>query len=316
MTRALTLVCLSLVLIAAPVWAQQDASDPIDALLAEADRAYEAGDREAEIAALTDLLRHSLSPRETFEVKLMIGSAYTALGQRDNAARAYEDALATNVATPTQIDDLSTFIGVAALEAGDQQRVTAVIDGALERKSPPDPGLILWLVNELAREGREAEAFEYVMLLASRDWYPELPAWRYHEVIATLADSLGERDALLHLARKVRDKEIVAPDGHAMPIYRSFHYGYPDGAVWREIVGECEVTFDISDLGQPFNIQTECELKFSSGRELPKYSHHYDSFEEISDKTIAQWIYWPKIENGEAVVREGVQTTLTYQIAD
>ncbi len=66
--------------------------------------------------------------------------------------------------------------------------------------------------------------------------------------------------------------------------------------------GHCKMQFDISPDGQPFNIAaTYCTASL---------------FRRASVKSVEKWKYNPKISNGRAVIRRGVETQITFNLAD
>ena len=66
--------------------------------------------------------------------------------------------------------------------------------------------------------------------------------------------------------------------------------------------GHCKVRFDVSPNGQTYNIQT----LFCSQR----------MFERSTIKAVAKWRYNPKIRDGIAVSRSGVESTMRFNITD
>ncbi len=66
--------------------------------------------------------------------------------------------------------------------------------------------------------------------------------------------------------------------------------------------GHCKVSFDVSPEGQPFNvITTYCSSSV---------------FKRSSIKSVQKWKYQPKIQDGRPVSRSGVQSQITYKLAD
>ncbi len=66
--------------------------------------------------------------------------------------------------------------------------------------------------------------------------------------------------------------------------------------------GHCRVKFDVSPEGAPFNvIATYCTQSL---------------FERASIKSVQKWKYNPKIVDGRSVSRSGVETKITFRLAD
>ncbi len=66
--------------------------------------------------------------------------------------------------------------------------------------------------------------------------------------------------------------------------------------------GHCKVRFDVSPEGQPFNvISTYCSSSV---------------FKRSSIKSVQKWKYQPKIQDGRPVARTGVESQITYKLAD
>ncbi len=66
--------------------------------------------------------------------------------------------------------------------------------------------------------------------------------------------------------------------------------------------GHCRVKFDVSPEGAPFNVVAPyCTQKL---------------FERASIKSVQKWKYNPKIVDGRAVARSGVESKITFRLAD
>jgi len=66
--------------------------------------------------------------------------------------------------------------------------------------------------------------------------------------------------------------------------------------------GHCKVRFDVSPEGQPFNVVTTfCTQSV---------------FKRPSTKSVQKWKYNPKIVDGRATARKGVETKITFRLAD
>lgn len=66
--------------------------------------------------------------------------------------------------------------------------------------------------------------------------------------------------------------------------------------------GHCRVRFDVSPEGQPFNVETTyCTQSL---------------FSRASVKSVQKWKYNPKIVDGRAVSRSGVESKITFRLTD
>ncbi|WP_019961367.1 energy transducer TonB [Woodsholea maritima] len=90
-------------------------------------------------------------------------------------------------------------------------------------------------------------------------------------------------------------------DRDAQPLVR-IEPQYPPRAAERGTEGYCTVNFDVNPDGTPTNISI---ISCSSS-----------VFERSSIRAVERWRYNPKIVNGQAVARTGVQTRFDYQLAD
>ena len=96
------------------------------------------------------------------------------------------------------------------------------------------------------------------------------------------------------------DVNFNVSDRDAQPMVR-VAVTYPPRAAERGIEGSCDMQFGVTPEGAPYNINANCTNSI---------------FERTSIRTVEQWKYAPKIVDGVAVSRSGVQTRLTYQLAD
>ena len=69
-----------------------------------------------------------------------------------------------------------------------------------------------------------------------------------------------------------------------------------------EFSGYCEVKFDVSPEGDPFNII----ITFCTNAMLKR----------STVKSVQKWKYQPKIVNGTPVARSGVEQKVSYHLAD
>ena len=92
--------------------------------------------------------------------------------------------------------------------------------------------------------------------------------------------------------------KIAVSDRDAQPLVRIPGQMPPNA----EKSGHCTVRFDVSPDGQPFNVQTTfCTQSI---------------FKRPTIKSVERWKYQPKIENGVAVSRTGVENRVTYRLTD
>lgn len=97
------------------------------------------------------------------------------------------------------------------------------------------------------------------------------------------------------------DVSFDVSDRDAQPMVR-IPPQYPPRAAERGTEGYCLMQFDVTPDGTPTNIvAVDCSSSL---------------FERSSIRAVERWRYEPKIQNGNAVWRRGVQTRLDYQLAD
>lgn len=92
--------------------------------------------------------------------------------------------------------------------------------------------------------------------------------------------------------------KIAVSDRDAQPLVRIPPIMPPRA----EKSGHCRVKFDVSPEGAPFNVTTTfCTQRL---------------FERATIKSVQRWKYNPKIVDGRAVVRNGVENKVTYRLTD
>ncbi len=92
--------------------------------------------------------------------------------------------------------------------------------------------------------------------------------------------------------------KIAVSDRDAQPLVRIPPIMPPRA----EKSGHCKVRFDVSPEGAPFNVQaTYCTQSL---------------FERASIKSVEKWKYNPKIVDGRAVARKGVESKISFRLAD
>jgi len=92
--------------------------------------------------------------------------------------------------------------------------------------------------------------------------------------------------------------KIAVSDRDAQPLVRI----PPIMPSRAEKSGHCKVRFDVSPEGQPFNVSTT----FCSS----------SVFKRASEKSVQKWKYNPKIVDGRAVSRSGVESTIRFKLTD
>ncbi len=130
---------------------------------------------------------------------------------------------------------------------------------------------------------------------------PELPQMSFlssnvNNNVATLTPVVDARSALQGLSLSAGSDTDVIPLVRIPP-------DYPPRALSRELEGWVLVRFTITETGtvkDPVVVEAEPA----------------NIFDEAALRAIARWRYNPKIENGVAVERVGVQTVLDFQLAD
>ncbi len=95
--------------------------------------------------------------------------------------------------------------------------------------------------------------------------------------------------------------KIAVSDRDAQPLVRIPPI-MPPRFMQGDHSGHCTVLFDVSPNGQPFNISaTYCTSNL---------------LKRATEKNVARWKYNPKIVDGLAVARTGVQTTIKFKLSD
>ncbi len=115
------------------------------------------------------------------------------------------------------------------------------------------------------------------------------------EAIASLEGAIPEFEA-----PKIdrQNFKIQVSDRDAQPLVRIPPIMPPRA----EKSGHCKVKFDVSPEGAPFNVSaTYCTQSL---------------FERASTKSVSRWKYNPKMLDGRAVSRSGVETKITFRLAD
>lgn len=115
------------------------------------------------------------------------------------------------------------------------------------------------------------------------------------EAIASLEGAIPEFEA-----PKIdrQNFKIQVSDRDAQPLVRIPPIMPPRA----EKSGHCRVRFDVSPEGQPFNVDTTyCTQSL---------------FSRPSIKSVQKWKYNPKIVDGRAVSRTGVESKITFRLAD
>jgi len=92
--------------------------------------------------------------------------------------------------------------------------------------------------------------------------------------------------------------KIAVSDRDAQPLVRI----PPIMPTRAEKSGHCNVKFDVSPEGQPFNVDaTYCTQSL---------------FKRASIKSVQKWKYNPKIVDGRSVARSGVESKITFRLTD
>ncbi len=92
--------------------------------------------------------------------------------------------------------------------------------------------------------------------------------------------------------------ELVIADTNATPIVRV----PPIMPARASRSGHCKMEFDVGVDGKPFNVKAlYCTESL---------------FKRASIKSAEKWQYRPKIRNGQAVIRRGVRTTISFNLKD
>jgi len=93
----------------------------------------------------------------------------------------------------------------------------------------------------------------------------------------------------------------IIPDKEAQPLVR-IPPTFPTRFLQGNHSGYCEMRFNVSAEGKPYDVAaTNCT---------------HNMLEGASKKAVLKWSYAPKIQNGGAVARQGVQTRIRFDLSD
>ncbi len=115
------------------------------------------------------------------------------------------------------------------------------------------------------------------------------------ESLSTIVGSIPEFDAPDLNSGNV---SFNVSDRNAQPLVR-IPPQYPPRAQERGIEGSCDMLFDVSPDGTPINVQA--------------ISCTNSVFERASIRSVERWRYSPRVVDGVAQARRGVQTTIEFQ---
>jgi len=117
-----------------------------------------------------------------------------------------------------------------------------------------------------------------------------------------LASILGSLPEINPDAADASAVTFVVSDRDAQPLVR-IPPQYPPRAAERGVEGSCDMSFNVFADGtiDGESIQARCTSSL---------------FARAATRSVGRWKYQPKIQNGEAVPRYGVQTIVEFQLAD
>jgi len=98
-----------------------------------------------------------------------------------------------------------------------------------------------------------------------------------------------------------KDIDIVPIDKNPTPQVRIPPI-FPSRFLQGDVSGYCKVRFDISAQGQPMNVQTTLCTN--------------SQLKSATVKSVQKWKYSPRIQNGRAVSRSGLETTIRFDLRD
>ena len=98
----------------------------------------------------------------------------------------------------------------------------------------------------------------------------------------------------------VLDNIVVAPEKTVTPITPP-NVVYPPRLADKRIEGSCDVRFDVSARGEPYNIRPECT---------------HSGFERSAKRAVASSRFSPKVSNGKPVERRNVVYPIEYRMND
>ena len=155
-------------------------------------------------------------------------------------------------------------------------KITPDIDSPVVPPKPPRPDLIEAAAPPPAQEPYSAPDVE-VFIPVPREVGRAPRRLEYGDLMPT---------AMTNIEPEKQLQPITAPN-----------VVYPPSMLRREIEGSCEVRFDVSARGEPFNIQADCT---------------HPGFERSAERAVASAKFSPKVVRGQPVERRNVVYPIDY----
>ncbi|MDG1416984.1 MAG: energy transducer TonB [Maricaulis sp.] len=130
---------------------------------------------------------------------------------------------------------------------------------------------------------------------------PQIERAAAEQPTESLGDLMGSIPAFDSPSLGADNVNFSVSDRDAQPLVR-IEPQYPPRALERGLSGDCLMEFDVTAEGSPTNVRV---LNCASSL-----------FERASIRAVQRWRYNPKMENGVAVPRYGVQTNLVFRLAE
>ncbi len=129
---------------------------------------------------------------------------------------------------------------------------------------------------------------------------PRIEAARAERPAEGLASTLGRLPEIQPEEVNQSDFEVVVSDRDEQPLVR-LEPQYPRRAAERGLEGSCVVTFDVNPDGTTANISATCSSSM---------------FERASIRAVERWRYQPRVQEGQAVVRRGLQVEFPFRLTE
>lgn len=276
----------------------QDTAQQLNALVAEADAATAAGRHHEAAKYLGQVLDLDLRDIERFEVRLMRANANLRAGEAKKAIGDWRGALDIGAATPEQEDAILHTIAQIWIELNDLQAAEATL-AEWPVPSPKSEAIAIRIAEKWIRRGNESRAAQFILPLIEQG-APSHDALRVYLGLLLLDENYPEIEAAIARFPEQSANLLNDPDydgEFAQPILVS----YPGQAARSGREGSCTVYFDVSAKGRTQNISANCTD---------------DAFSRRATNTVGEWLFLPKLVDGELAPRTRVDTEITYSLAN
>lgn len=254
-----------------------------------------------------------LSTYEIGTIEQMLGGYYYEIEDLPKAIVHFENAINSDGLTKDEIVSLDNIVAQLLIANGHYKMGADRLANWVEQNGESPKNV------EFVMQGY-VQADEYALALPwAEKWFQNSdPKERKHyDLLYFLYNELELKSQQLSLLEEMIDKwpsdqslkdwavengfDLVVSDRDVQPLVR-FPGVVPDSAIREGKSGHCKIRFDVNAWGAPFNIDA--------------FSCSHSMFEHESIRAVTKFEYAPKLVNGIAVVRRGVETKITYRVTD